>query len=102
MTASFKPPSKNKHLLRWIEKMAELCNPKSIYWVDGSEEENSELCAQLVKSGTFIKLNEELWPGCYYARSTQPTWHASKTEHLSVHFPKTQPDRQTIGWIRLR
>jgi len=69
MTASSKPLSKNKHLLRWIEKMAELCNPKSIYWVDGSEEENSELCAQLVKSGTFIKLNEELWPGCYYARS---------------------------------
>ena len=49
--------------------MAELCTPESIYWVDGSEEENSELCAQLVKSGTFIKLNEELWPGCYYARS---------------------------------
>ena len=69
MRASSKPLSQNKHLLRWIEKMAELCNPKSIYWVDGSEEENSELCAQLVKSGTFIKLNEELWPGCYYARS---------------------------------
>ena len=69
MTTSSKPLSKNKHLLRWIEKMAELCTPESIYWVDGSEEENSELCAQLVKSGTFIKLNEELWPGCYYARS---------------------------------
>src|SRR5262249_3156664 len=27
------------------------------------------LCAQMVESGTFIKLNEELWPGCYYARS---------------------------------
>ena len=23
----------------------------------------------MVASGTFIKLNEELWPGCYYARS---------------------------------
>jgi len=49
--------------------MVELCTPESIYWVDGSEEENSELCAQLVKNGTFTKLNEELWPGCYYARS---------------------------------
>jgi phosphoenolpyruvate carboxykinase (GTP) len=27
------------------------------------------LKAQMVESGTFIKLNEELWPGCYYARS---------------------------------
>ena len=23
----------------------------------------------MVASGTFIKLNEDLWPGCYYARS---------------------------------
>ena len=23
----------------------------------------------MVQSGTFIKLNEDLWPGCYYARS---------------------------------
>ena len=69
MRESSKPLSQNKHLLRWIEKMVELCTPESIYWVDGSEEENSELCAQLVKNGTFTKLNEELWPGCYYARS---------------------------------
>ena len=27
------------------------------------------LCGQLVAGGTFIKLNQELWPGCYYARS---------------------------------
>jgi phosphoenolpyruvate carboxykinase (GTP) len=49
--------------------MAELTKPASIHWVDGSQEENDDLCAQMVESGTFIKLNEELWPGCYYARS---------------------------------
>ena len=49
--------------------MAELTKPDSIHWVDGSEEENEKLCAQMVGSGTFIKLNQELWPGCYYARS---------------------------------
>ena len=63
------PLSENKHLLRWVEKMAELTKPASIHWVDGSQEENDELCAQMVESGTFIKLNEELWPGCYYART---------------------------------
>jgi phosphoenolpyruvate carboxykinase (GTP) len=61
--------SSNKHLLRWVEKMAELTKPDSIHWVDGSQEENERLCAQMVGSGTFIKLNQELWPGCYYARS---------------------------------
>jgi phosphoenolpyruvate carboxykinase (GTP) len=69
MKTSSKPLSQNKHLLRWIEKMAELCTPQSISWVNGSKQEYDELCAQLVKGGTFIKLNEELWPGCYYARS---------------------------------
>src|SRR6202049_3091611 len=64
-----RPLSGNKHLLRWVEKMAELTKPKNIHVVDGSEEERDALCAQMVKSGTFIKLNQELWPGCYYSRS---------------------------------
>jgi phosphoenolpyruvate carboxykinase (GTP) len=63
------PLSKNKHLLKWVEKMAHLTRPESIHWVDGSEEENQALCDLMVAGGTFIKLNEEKWPGCYYARS---------------------------------
>ena len=49
--------------------MAELTKPATIHWVDGSQEEYDALCAQMVEGGTFIKLNEDLWPGCYYARS---------------------------------
>src|SRR5207302_1816767 len=63
------PLSKNKHLLKWVEKMAHLTKPASIHWVDGSEEENQGLCDLLVSAGTFTKLNQEQWPGCYYARS---------------------------------
>jgi phosphoenolpyruvate carboxykinase (GTP) len=63
------PLSQNKHLLRWVEKMAELTRPERIHWVDGSQQENETLCAEMVESGTFIKLNQKLWPGCYYARS---------------------------------
>ena len=63
------PLSKNDHLLRWVEKMAELSRPARIHWVDGSQEENDQLCREMVASGTFIKLNEKLWPGCFYARS---------------------------------
>ena len=68
-STSTAPLSTNKHLIRWVEKMADLTKPASIYWVDGSQEENDALCAQMVRGGTFTKLNEELWPGCYYARS---------------------------------
>ena len=63
------PLSENHHLLRWVEKMARLTKPAAIHWVDGSQEEYDALCTQMVASGTFIKLNERLWPGCYYARS---------------------------------
>ncbi|WP_446743153.1 phosphoenolpyruvate carboxykinase (GTP) [Silvibacterium acidisoli] len=63
-------PTKNKHLIRWVEKMADLCQPASIHWVDGSEAENRYLCDRLVDAGTFLRLDEKLWPGCYYARSS--------------------------------
>src|SRR6266705_6209267 len=61
--------SQNVHLLNWVEKMANLTKPAAIHWVDGSVEEDEMLKAQMVASGTFTKLNEELWPGCYLARS---------------------------------
>ncbi len=48
------PLSKNDHLLRWVDKMAELTKPAAIHWVDGSPEENAALCAEMVESGTFI------------------------------------------------
>ncbi|ACB74007.1 phosphoenolpyruvate carboxykinase (GTP) [Opitutus terrae] len=63
------PLSTNPNLVKWVEKMAELTKPAAIHWVDGSQEENDALCAQMVAHGTFIKLNEKLWPGCFYARS---------------------------------
>ncbi len=63
------PLSENKHLLRWVSKIAELTKPSQIHWVDGSQHEYDTLCAQMVESGTFLRLNQDLWPNCYYARS---------------------------------
>src|SRR5437660_12374080 len=63
------PLSTNKHLLRWVDKMAELTRPAKIHWVDGSKEEYDRLCAEMVAGGTLVKLNEKLWPACFYARS---------------------------------
>ena len=63
-------PTANKHLIRWVEKMAHLTQPADIHWVDGSQQEYDMLCNQLVRAGTFTRLNQELWPGCFYARST--------------------------------
>ncbi|HUJ48664.1 MAG TPA: hypothetical protein VLW25_00635, partial [Bryobacteraceae bacterium] len=63
------PLSQNKHLCRWVEKIAGLTKPAKIHWVTGSQAEYDRLCAEMVAGGTLVKLNQKLWPGCYYARS---------------------------------
>ena len=68
-TSTQTPPTTNKHLIRWVEKMADLCRPDSIHWVDGSKAEYDFLCERLVAAGTFTRLDQKKWPGCFYARS---------------------------------
>ena len=62
-------PTTNKHLARWVDKMADLMQPAAIEWINGSQEEYERLCRELVDAGTFTVLNQDLWPGCFYARS---------------------------------
>jgi phosphoenolpyruvate carboxykinase (GTP) len=65
----FPPYVQHKNLRRWIENMVELCKPDRVYWCDGSQEEYDELCQTLVDNGTFIRLNDELRPNSFLARS---------------------------------
>ncbi|GAB1453175.1 phosphoenolpyruvate carboxykinase (GTP) [Draconibacterium sp.] len=55
----------NKKLLAWVEEWAQLCQPNSVHWCDGSEEENQRLLDEMVASGAATKLNEEKQPGSY-------------------------------------
>ena len=63
------PPTNNKKLLEWVEEVAELTQPDRVQWCDGSEEEWQRLTGELVDDGTFIRLNEELRPNSFLARS---------------------------------
>src|SRR6266568_1843483 len=64
-----KKSTTNKALESWVEEMRTLCQPKDVFWCDGSDEEYAALCDQLVKAGTFTKLNENKRPGSFLARS---------------------------------
>jgi phosphoenolpyruvate carboxykinase (GTP) len=59
----------NKKLLNWVKEMAEMCKPDRVHWCDGSQKEYDELSQLMIKSGTYIKLNEKKRPNCYYAKS---------------------------------
>ncbi len=59
----------NEGLQAWADKMERLCKPDSVHWCDGTVEENDLLCEQMVKAGTFIRLNPEKRPNSYLARS---------------------------------
>ncbi len=62
-------PTSNPKLLRWVEDVAAMTQPDRVEWCDGSQEEWDRLTALLVESGTFIRLNPELRPNSFLARS---------------------------------
>ncbi|HWK54887.1 MAG TPA: phosphoenolpyruvate carboxykinase (GTP) [Hyphomicrobiales bacterium] len=66
---SHKEQANKPNLAAWVKEIADLCQPKSIHWCDGSQQEYDRLCEELVQAGTFTKLNEKLRPGSFLARS---------------------------------
>ena len=61
--------TQNKKLLAWVDEVAAMCQPDSIYWCDGSQEENDRLLQEMVDSGMATRLDPEKRPGCYLFRS---------------------------------
>jgi phosphoenolpyruvate carboxykinase (GTP) len=59
----------NQKITKWVEEWASILKPDCIYWCNGSNEEYDNLCQQLVKRGTFRKLNPNIRPNSYVANS---------------------------------
>ena len=59
----------NHKLLTWVDEAAKLCQPKDIYWCNGSSEEYDRLAELLCSAGTFTRLNPDLRPNSFLARS---------------------------------
>jgi len=62
-------PTQNQALAEWVATIAALTKPDAVHWCDGSDAEWNRLSAELVASGTLIKLNEAIRPNSFYARS---------------------------------
>ena len=61
--------SSNSRLNSWVAQWAQILQPKDIYWCDGSQPEYDRLCSELVKSGTFTKLDDAKRPNSFWAHS---------------------------------
>ena len=59
----------NRHVIDWVDRAIELCQPDQLFWCDGSEAEKEFLLARAVEEKVLIKLNPQKRPGCYYHRS---------------------------------
>ena len=69
MTPTTTSITTHEKLLAWVEDAAEITQPDSVHWCDGSAEEYDRLCRTLVEAGTFEKLAEAKRPNSYLARS---------------------------------
>jgi phosphoenolpyruvate carboxykinase (GTP) len=68
-TAAAEAPTEHAKLVEWVERIAELTEPDSIHWCDGSAQEYEQLCKTLIDAGTFEKLSDAKRPNSYLARS---------------------------------
>jgi phosphoenolpyruvate carboxykinase (GTP) len=61
--------TRHELLMDWIRETAALCKPELVHICDGSESENRELCEQMVRTGTFIRLADAKRPNSFLSRS---------------------------------
>ncbi len=86
-----KTPTNNKKLIEWVEEVAQLTQPDSIEWCDGSKEEYDRMIKITVDSGVAIQLNPQKRPNSVLFRSDPSdvarvenrTYIASKTKEAA-------------------
>jgi phosphoenolpyruvate carboxykinase (GTP) len=63
------PLPRSGPLLAWVNEMAELCQPVSLHWCDGSDAERRAFIDRMLAGGTLIELNPVKRPNSYLCRS---------------------------------
>ncbi|MBX7145386.1 MAG: phosphoenolpyruvate carboxykinase (GTP) [Oligoflexia bacterium] len=62
-------PTANPNVLRFVDETAARLHPDKVVWIDGSEKEAKWISDTLVADGTFVPLNKEKFPNCFWSVS---------------------------------
>src|ERR1051326_5479562 len=96
--AMTKPQINHKAAQAWIEEMAQLCQPDTIYVCDASEDEKNRVTRECLASGELEELNQKQWPGCYWSRSDIND--VARTEQLTFICTRAKEDAGiTNNWM---
>ena len=87
----------HSQLKAWVHEWADLMQPDTIHWCDGSEAERDQLNQQLVDGGTFVRLNESKRPNSFLCCS-DPRDVARVEDRTYIACEKEEDAGPTNNW----
>ncbi|HHX45502.1 MAG TPA: phosphoenolpyruvate carboxykinase (GTP) [Chloroflexi bacterium] len=87
---------KNAKLKAWVEEIVAMCEPDTVYWCDGSQEEYDRLMRSAVESGAAVALQKR--PNSFLFRS-DPSDVARVEARTYISYPDKDQAGPTNNWV---
>ncbi len=86
---------KNEKLKQWVKEVADMCQPESIYWCNGSKEEYDLMMAKMIAAGSAIVLRR---PRSFLFRS-DPSDVARVEDRTFISTSSREEAGPTNNWL---